>query len=278
MSTLHGIVNNQIYAQPGFSASRDDKGGWRGSAEFAVTAATWSQSYWRAQFSNGTSITTLDPTLDPFFSFLTVESQTVTRNEGELVTVNVELTGSSEAQYNEGDLSDESLPTYRLEGRTFEMPFAEHPKWKALSEVEQIALGKLLSGDYLWGPDPFSDPDSPTNFTYILVDGKLRSLVPDPITSTDAQEFANRISKGNTSYLMPTITYTESTQGNSPMTAAQLNKIGKISTPRGNPPAVTGNRDWMLTSASQEQRGELYQTNIEWTLSEREGWDTFFYE
>jgi hypothetical protein len=278
MSTLHGIVNNQIYAQPGFSASRDDKGGWRGSAEFVVTTATWSQSYWRAQFSNGTSITTLDPTLDPFFSFLTVESQTVTRNEGGLVTVNVELTGSSEAQYNEGDLSEGSLPTYRLEGRISEMSYADHPKWKALSEVEQIALGKLLSGDYLWGPDPFSDPDSPTNATYIQVGEVINILNPDPITSADALEFAKRISKGDTSYMVPTITYTESTQGSDPMTAAQLNKLGKISTPRGNAPAVSGDRDWMLTSASQEQRGELYQTTIEWTLSEREGWDTFLYE
>jgi hypothetical protein len=278
MSTLHGIVNNQIYAQPGFSASRDDKGGWRGSAEFVVTAATWSQSYWRAQFSNGTSITTLDPTLDPFFSFLTVESQTVTRNEGGLVTVVVELTGSSEAQYNEGDLSEGSLPTYRLEGRISEMPIAEHPKWKNLTSDEKWALGNFISGDFVAASD-FSSVGTHEEYDYRLTYYPAIDNNGSPITfSADAVEFIKIIAGGDTSYMVPTITYTESTQGSDPMTAAQLNKLGKISTPRGNAPAVSGDRDWMLTSASQEQRGELYQTTIEWTLSEREGWDTFLYE
>jgi hypothetical protein len=60
-------------------------------------------------------------------------------------------------------------------------------------------------------------------------------------------------------------------------TASQLNLLSKVATPRGNPPNVSGDRNWLLTSASQEQRGELYQTTIEWTLSEREGWDSFLY-
>jgi hypothetical protein len=62
------------------------------------------------------------------------------------------------------------------------------------------------------------------------------------------------------------------------MTAAQLNKLGRISTPRGGPPTPTGSRNWMLTGASQEQRGDLYQTQLEWSLSEREGHDSFLYD
>jgi hypothetical protein len=33
----------------------------------------------------------------------------------------------------------------------------------------------------------------------------------------------------------------------------------------------------MLTGAFQEQRGELYTTDLEWTLSEKGGHDEFLY-
>jgi hypothetical protein len=34
----------------------------------------------------------------------------------------------------------------------------------------------------------------------------------------------------------------------------------------------------MLTSAFQEQRGDLFTTDLEWTLSEKGGHDAFLYE
>lgn len=280
MSTLHGITNNQIYPQPGFSAARDENGGWRGSAEFVVTAATWAQASWRAQFANGTPITNLDPSLDPYFSFLTVQSQTVTRNEGGLVTVMVEVTGSSGAQYDNGDLGGDALPTYRLEGRLQEAPLSQHPKWKTLSDNDKYALGELIDGrarpNYNW--TQVGDYELVEGFSWALTFAPLRDSSDNPITlSSDAVQFAKIIAAGVTTYLVPTITYTESTQGTDPMTAAQLNLLGKISTPRGNPPTPSGSRNWMLTGASQEQRGELYQTQIEWTLSDREGWNSFLY-
>ena len=60
------------------------------------------------------------------------------------------------------------------------------------------------------------------------------------------------------------------------MTPAQIGKLGEISSPRGNPPTVEG-YDWMLSGASQEQRGQLYQTTIEWVLSRAGGHDAFLY-
>jgi hypothetical protein len=66
------------------------------------------------------------------------------------------------------------------------------------------------------------------------------------------------------------------------MTSAQLNLLGKVSTPRGGPPTATGSRNWMLTGAGQEQKGTIdgaiYQTTIEWSLSDRDGWNDFLYD
>jgi hypothetical protein len=278
MPKLVGILDYNIYPQPGFQARRDDNGGYTASADFIITTPTWSQSSWRARFASGVAITTLDPTLDAFWSFLTITEATVTRDEGGIMTISVECGGSSSGQFSDDELGESAVPTYRLEGRLSEMPFSDHPKWKALDEDEQIALGKLISGAYGWGPDPFSEASSPPNVTHIIHgEDQITIITPDPITSGDAIDFAKRITKGESTYVSPTVSYTESTQGSSGMTAAQLNLLGKISVPRGNPPTASGGRNWMLSGASQEQRGDLYQTNIEWTLSGRDGFDSFLY-
>ena len=94
----------------------------------------------------------------------------------------------------------------------------------------------------------------------------------------DALEFAKVIARGETTYLRPVITWTESTQGSDGLTPAQLNKLGKIATVRGDPPQPADTRDWMLTSAFQEQSGELITTDLEWTLSEKGGHDDFLYD
>lgn len=281
MPTLHGINSGVIYPQPGFTVTQDQNGTWTASRDYSMRTETWNQAPIRNLFARGTFIYLLDNTLPDFWNFLTVTDKNIVHEEGGIITISVSFNGSLGAQFGDDGLSEESLPTYRLEGRLMELPLSEHPKWNALSEVEQVALGKLMSGDYAWGPDPFTDPAGTTNATYIpggVADAESYFLSPDPISTANAIEFAKLISKGKTTYTTPTVTYTETTTGDDPIPAAQLNKLGKISTPRGNPPTVTGDYNWMLTGASQEQRGEVYQTSFEWTLSGASGWDDFLYE
>jgi hypothetical protein len=99
----------------------------------------------------------------------------------------------------------------------------------------------------------------------------------DP-SSADAIAFATRIQQGQTTYQKSSYTWTESTEGADQLTEPQINKLGKIATPRGTPPEATSGRNWMLTNVSQSQSGELYRTNLEWTLSEEDGWDDFLYD
>jgi len=98
------------------------------------------------------------------------------------------------------------------------------------------------------------------------------------LSGLDAKEFAKLIQQGQTTYQKSAYTWTESTEGADQLTAAQINKLGKIATPRGTPPEPAGTRNWMLTSVSQSNSGELYRTNLEWTLSEEGGFNDFLYE
>lgn len=273
-ATLRGIYNYNIYPQPDFVAEQDQNGGWTAKQSFIVTKTTWASSEWRSKFRIGTYITVINPTLAEFYSFLQVASSSFTEDGGDIVTIQVDFAGSITSQYGFGESEDPQDPTYRLEGRISEQPLSEHPKWKALEPIERNPLQLLLNDELVWIYDDVFTND------WLLCKRSGDDLVASDYTlaSENAISFANMIAKGIKTYIAPTITWTETTSGNSPMTSSQINKLGKISTPRGNPPDAAGTRNWMLTSASQEQRGTLYQTSLEWTMSEQDGWSEFLYD
>lgn len=273
-ATLRGIYNYNIYPQPDFNAEQDQNGAWTAKQSYIVSKTTWASSEWRNKFAIGTQITVINPTLAEFYSFLRVASSSFTEDGGDIVTIEVSFAGTSWSQFDDEQLSEESPPTYRLEGRIGESPLSDHPKWKQLADTEKSPLQLLLNDELVWFYDDVF------NNAWILAKRSGDDLVATNyvLGSEDAITFANMIAGGIKTYVAPTITWTETTSGNSPMTSQQLNKLGKISTPRGNPPDAAGTRNWMLTSASQEQRGTLYQTQLEWTMSEDEGWNIFLYE
>jgi hypothetical protein len=275
MATQIGLSTGEIIPLGQFSASQDQQGGWTATRQYYMLAATFASTTVANQFAPGSPAIVADSTIPAIFSFLVVESRSVQYGEAGTCTVTVNYTGAAGAQYDEGSLSTGIESTYRLECRLIEVPLSEHPKWKALGEQEQSSLGLLLGDRIEWLKDPF---DAGYALWWPRTSDQQAQLPSgEQLTSADAIAFADLIGASIKTYFVPTITWTETTQGNEGMTAAQLNLLGKISTPRGGPPNASGGRDWMLTSASQEQRGELYQTTIEWTLSEREGWDAFLY-
>jgi hypothetical protein len=122
-------------------------------------------------------------------------------------------------------------------------------------------------------------------FEYKPSTGKLVTITednnfkesPEQLTAADAKSFAALIQQGQTTYERSQYTWTESTEGLGQLTAAQLNKLGLIATPRGTPPEAGGTRNWKLTSATQSQQGELYKTTLEWQLSDEGGFNSFLY-
>ena len=264
---------------------QDPKGGWKATRAYYMTKDTWESSAIQLRFANGVPISTADPSVGSIFNFLTVESRAASYEDSSTVLLTITYTGAPEAQWGGEDgnqLSLEAQPLYRLECRLRDLPFSDHPKWKALDDDERYLLGKVLKGDAeftkntdqsftkaVWKYEPSAG--------IIFVGQETQDGSTIELSSTEALNFSYWLNEGQTTYLSPTFTWTETTQGNSKTTSNAVNVMGKIDTPRGDPPSPTGTRNWMMTSSSQEQRGELYQTTIEWTLSEDGEWDSFIY-
>jgi hypothetical protein len=270
-ATIHGMLNSEIYRQPGFTVS-DADGTFTGSVVYALTLTAWNNASVRARFSIGNSLFTLDPDCPNLYRFLVIESTVPNYDNGDVVFVTVNLVGTELAQYSGESSGEGAITTYRLEGRLMDMSLSEHPKFKELEESERITLGHHLNGKVTYKSSGEEGEGYYWDDTGFILDPA------EQVTSLNGIEFRNIILNGDTTYFVPTITWTETSQGSSAMTAAQLNKLGQVSTPRGNPPALTGGRTWMLTGATQEQRQTIYQTTIEWSVSERGGWNEFLYD
>lgn len=274
-ATIKGLGLFDVFPQPGFTATLSENGGWTARHTFAIRRTAWANASVRNQFAKGVSATALDSGLASFWAFLKVVSVEVTSDEGDFTMVSVELSGAQGATYGEDGLGAEAEPTYRLSGQLQDAPLSIHPKWALMDEKFKYALGEQIIGNYraskeftqvgTYDQDDFFTPAKDQNDSPITFEG-------------DAIEFCKRIARGETTYLRPVITWTESAEGQTGLTNAQLNKLGNIATPRGNPPEAGGTRDWMLTSAFQEQTGELIRTDLEWTLSEKGGHDSFLYD
>ena len=243
-----------------------------------MLASTWESSAIQLRFAPGTDISTADPSVGSTFSFLTVESKTASYEDSGTVLLTVQYTGAGFSQYggDDGDiLTLEAQPKYRLDGRLRELAFSDHPKFRVLSQDEQISINAYGDGGYRWLPEAAG---SFSAGLYYDNGAEGLSAVPSymNVTSADGIAFMNKVARGETTYQAPTLTWTEYTQGEAGMTPQQLGKLGEISTPRGNPPTISG-YDWLLTSASEDRIGQLFQTTLQWTLSTPDGWDAFLY-
>lgn len=277
MSTIRGLSSDAIVPQPGFTATRDEKGGWTGRHSFAIRRTAWVKGSVLGLFEKGTPITSIDPGLSAFWSFCKVSSVEVANEEGDIAMVTALFSGGRETTDAEGDLTEEAEPTYRLTGQLQDAPLSLHPKWAELADIEKAGLGLLIRGQAEYDLPTFKvgQYSAEDETFYAIKDSSGAEII---MSSDNAKAFALRIARGETTYLRPVITWTESKQGSDPLTNAQFNKLGNISEPRGTPPEAAGTRDWMLTSAFQEQTGDLYTTDIEWTLSEKGGHDAFLYD
>jgi len=277
MATIRNLSSGDVVPQMGFAPTQTQNGGWEATRDYYMTASTWEGIDIQNRFARGVPIGTADPDVDSLFSFLTIESKSASYEDSGTVLLSVKYTGSANGQYggengNQLDLS--ALPTYRLECRLQDSPFTDHPKFQELDDDEQFVLGKCMSGaanlTKSLGKAIWTDSDN----NEFVADESGTTL---EVVSTNGLNFAYWINQGVTTYLAPAFVWTETTEGNTPLSSSTISKLGLIDSPRGTPPEPGSGRDWMMTSASQNQRGDLYQTNLEWTLSRPDGWDDMIY-
>jgi hypothetical protein len=271
-ATIFGFGTDELKPQPGLSISRSESGGWSATHEIIIKASDFADV--SSNFARGTLLSVLDPTVPaPFDDFLAIDTVQFVRSEGDLYVFSVTATGG-EAQYENGEdpgLSANALPTYTLTGQLQDVPFSMHPKWRALTNADKKILGLMLAEFYQFNI-------ATSKVIRVNEDNSNFEDADEQLAAADAVSFAVRIQQGQTTYQKSSYTWTESTEGADQLTEPQINKLGKIATPRGTPPEATSGRDWMLTNVSQSQSGELYRTNLEWTLSEEDGWDDFLYD
>ena len=267
-ATILGFDFNEMKPQPGLSIVRSENGAWTATHEIVIKAADFADL--SANFARGNLLTEVDPNIpSPFDEFLKIDTVTFVRSEGDLITFSVNATGGF-AQFENEELAPGVEPTYQLTGQLTNADFSQHRKWKELLDGDKRLLGMLLSG--------LLNYDITDDILFLNNEANAKVAYIDQLNSPDGIEFAIRIQQGQSTYEKATFTWTETTEGLDQLTAAQINKLGQIATPRGSPPEPAGTRNWMLTSASQSQTGELYRTTLEWSLSDEGGHDEFLYD
>lgn len=186
----------------------------------------------------------------PIYTWLTLDSLTVTGEEGGWVRIDAHYAG---AQFESGAGAPE--PTKTLSRTLTEQPLATHPMFDSLGEEEKqeavyLALNPALDDE-----------------------GKVK--LPDTSGWDPLKlDLFNRYRKGQTSYLDPKVTYSrEYVSQNEP---DDLNAVGETDTPPGAPSVASG-RDWLFMGSEMVQRGDVYEIVDTWELSSRDGWDSDIY-
>ena len=272
-ATILGLDSTSVRPQPAFRCQQSENGGWTASHTIIVTRAGFDTAGIQALFAKGALLTGVDAGIPTFFAFLKITDVSVSAEEGDLITLEVNAAGSTASQYELGDgtgLDIDSLPTYELRGQLSDAGFQHHRKWLQLSSAD-----KTLLGDFLMGKFSYNITDE---LLYQVTESGADVVNAEQLTAADAKSFAALIQQGQTTYERSQYTWTENTEGAGQLTEPQLNKLGLIATPRGTPPEAGGTRNWKLVSASQSQQGELFRTTLEWQLSDSGGHNAFLYD
>lgn len=274
MAKLYGHALNEIVPQDDFSANQNENGGWKATQSFRIRKQDFDNFQVKAAFPGGATLRSLDPDSNDYFAFLRLSTiRSVQNIAGGWVLITPEFVGFSEAESTTDDIVA-SKPTYSKRGALRPVPLDEHPKWKALPNSDKFALGLLIKGDAVSSPD-FTGVGT---YNDEGIWGAWEDDSGPIVLSGDALEFATRIAQGRTTYDLGTYEYRHRWQSNSGVTAAQMNDLGKISTPSGSPPTPGAGRNWLLVGADEEQNGSgdyLFDNSLSYLLSDEGGHDSF---
>jgi hypothetical protein len=280
MGKLYGHAPNTIVPQDDFNAAQNENGGWKATQSFRIRKGDIDNYSVKEAFPSGATLQSLDKSCDDLFAFMRLATIKGIQNiPGGWQQITVEFVGFTNGSTSEFTPPETAArPTYGKRGTLKDAPLYEHPKWKALEPAERWALGLFLKGDFqsnsaLNSVGTYEEYDLRKTF-YPAIDND-----GDAITfSEDAIKFIERIAQGRTTYEMATYQHHHRWQGNKGITSAQLNKLGKIDTPSGNPPTPGTGRDWLLIGADEEQNGSgdfLFDNVLTYLLSDEGGHDDF---
>ena len=92
---------------------------------------------------------------------------------------------------------------------------------------------------------------------------------------TWSTELYNKLRRGQESYLDPKVSWRKEWVSNTRPT--NLNDVGDIVTPDGDPPTPAAGRNWLHMGLESRQRGKVFENSEVADLSGRGGWDDDIY-
>jgi len=268
--------------QADFQAEQSKEGGWTATQSYLISRDSIDLETFQNEFRVGRPIGDLYPEIEGFWRFLGLASiPRVQHQTGDYSLISVKFagfTGPSGSGTEDPDPEPEPVPTYTLRGAVQERDIMLHPKLAAALRIFPALPGiikGLLEDKYelrdVGGDDKFvnkqSDPEG--NITY-------RELDIQPAAG-DSLIFATLVAQGVMTYKFPTFLWTKTWDSTEGIKPAEVNNLGTVDAPDGDPPAIDGDRDWLLVTASQEQDGLKFRNTKEWQLSDRDGWDSDIY-
>jgi len=263
---------------PDFQAQQSKEGGWKATQSFQILRETLDDLTFQSEFTIGRLIGDLSPEIETYWEFLGLASiQRVRHAPGGYTIISAEFAGfagaTSTFDPSDPDPPPDPVPTFTLRSAVGERDILLHPKVIALAAPRDKQILKLCKeGKYV-------DNDGDISTHHIDEEGnEIFRPIPVQPTAGDAADFAVLIANGLHSYKFPTAIWQKTWDSTEAIKPAEINNVGLIDVPDGNPPAIDGNRDWMLTDATQEQSGLKFRNSKEWELSDRGGWDELLYE
>lgn len=233
------IQPGRLYVQPDYTIQIDQEGKWTVTQVFICHRESVVQMMPRPGSAH------------PEVTFVAVSHVSAVVTEGDLAEITCTYTG---AKQQSGE--DEETPVYTIGLSLSEEPLLSHIRYKDLVEEEVEALRAIASGK--------ETSDSGTSYK-------------DLIESELGLEALAKIQRGQVSYYSPKITWRESFVRDRGVKTSELNKIGEIDDPSGEPPALAQDRTWLLNGVTQTQEGRSFRIEREWLASDRGGWDPEIY-
>jgi len=286
------FLTDSIIPQPDFEATEEENGKWKATQSFWVKKGDFNNLGTRVYFNRGRKPSDLDPDNDSYFDFLKVATTTVGTEVGGYSVIRVEFQGYIAPIGSPPD-NEKSYMTTSYRGSLKTVPITESPKFADLSTVEKFMIGLLMTGDFVLNFDGqtlsqwvvASDQTLPVGEQESMVNIPLENTddpgTPYELQSTNAQELAALIAKGRRDVEVGTYEYVVRWSDDTGITAADVDKLGLIATPLGNPvKPSSGTRDWKLATINQEQEGTdepSYTIELVYQLSDKGGWDTTLY-
>ena len=235
------IQPGRLYPQPDYTVQIDQEGKWSVTQVFLCHR------------NSAVALMPRPGSVHPEVPFVAVSQVTAQVTEGDLAEITCVYTGAEESN----DEDEQANAVYTIGLSLSEEPLLTHQRYKDLEEEEIEALQAIASG---------KDTDS------------SGAPYKDQVTSELGQEALEKIQRGQVSYYSPKITWRESFVRDNGVKNSDLNKIGEIDDPSGNPPSLAQDRDWLLHGVTQTQEGRSYRIEREWLASDRGGWDPDIYQ